>query len=132
MAIKPTKPWVTLNVVQADKQLVPTFPTNLSPLSRRDIGKTYEDWISKAIAPLKGQRLNQQTVQILKHTIQRAALEVFREIPEWYKHVYQLESPELESIDIVVNGPELTIQWKKPLVPEDLGTGEDDYSSGGC
>lgn len=47
-----------------------------------------------------------------------------------YKDMYRLYPPELESIDIVVNGPELTIQWKKPLVPDDIGTGEDDYSRG--
>lgn len=92
-------------------------------MTKHEIFEKYQSHIYNSIAHLKGQRLNKNTVHLLKHHIERAVLEVYQDLPSWYKAVYQLEMPQIENLDIVVNGSEITIQWKKPLIPDDVNNG---------
>ena len=99
-------------------------------MTKKDILNMYQTKIYAAILPLRGSKLDKHNIDLLRATVQEAALSTYKSIPMAYRDMYRLYPPVLESIDIVVNGPELTIQWKKPLVPDDLEN-EGNYGSDG-
>lgn len=81
-------------------------------MDRSEIQRVYQSKMKSATDKFIGEKVNKDTVDEVRKALNEAAVEAYESIPMAYRDAIELDRPK---VDVVINGPEVTVQWLRGL-----------------